>query len=153
MRLILIDIQCSDTLYGTLGLIIVLVLVTRSLQVTIAHIRLVSTLNLNIEQQRHWTQVGSFWSKVKKNLLVAPLIRRRHNKEFQLSTAVSMETLPSRLHTIFLLFYLLSNLLYCCLLDRLLAPAASSSACRGERSCWSPGCHEYVAIVPVFRKK
>lgn len=107
----------SDVLYGSLGLIVILVLVTRIAQVAIAHIRFLSTLNLNKDQQRYWTLDGSFWSKIKKNLLVAPLFYRRHNKEFQLSTAVNVGTLPSRLHTVFLTFYIFSNVAYCCLLD------------------------------------
>ena len=92
-----------------------------------AHIRLIATLNLNTDQQlqTYWIQAGSFWPWVKKHVLQAPLIHRRHNKEFQLSTAVNMGTLPSRLHSIFLGFYLLSNLLYCCLLDYWHQPRAA----------------------------
>lgn len=118
--------NCSNTLYGTLGLIIILVFVTRAVQVTCSRIRLLSTLNLNKDQQRLWSQqVGSLWPKIKKNILSAPLIRRRHNKEFQLSSAVNMGTLPSRLHTMFLSFYILSNLVYCCSLDYWHQPRAA----------------------------
>ncbi|KAH8601388.1 ferric reductase like transmembrane component-domain-containing protein [Bisporella sp. PMI_857] len=75
------------------------------------------TLNAAENHQKYWSHTAPFWSKVNKNLLVAPLIHKRHNKELRLSSATGIGTLPSRLHTVFLSFYILSNVLYCCLLD------------------------------------
>jgi hypothetical protein len=81
------------------------------------HIRHLATLGLNKDQQQYWKRDSTFWSRIKRDLLVAPLIYKRHNKEFQLSTATNVGTLPSRLHSLFLAFYILTNVLYCCLLD------------------------------------
>ncbi|KAL8874446.1 MAG: hypothetical protein Q9174_000239, partial [Haloplaca sp. 1 TL-2023] len=47
----------------------------------------------------------------------APLINIRHNKEIQLSSAISVGTLPSRLHTLLLGALVMSNVVYCTLLD------------------------------------
>ncbi|KAK1069286.1 hypothetical protein LTR33_010945, partial [Friedmanniomyces endolithicus] len=50
---------------------------------------------------------------VKKNLLYAPLGKTRHNREVQLSKAISVGTLPSRFHTLLLGLYLATNVGYC----------------------------------------
>jgi hypothetical protein len=84
---------------------------------TSTHIRFLATVGLNRDQQRYWTYDGSFGSKIKKNLLVAPLIRKGHNQEISLSTFVNVGTIPPRLHAVFLLFYILTNVGYCCVLD------------------------------------
>lgn len=49
---------------------------------------------------------------LKKNLMYAPLWRKRHNREIKLSSAVNMGTLPSRLHAVILGIYLISNMVY-----------------------------------------
>lgn len=107
----------SDALYASLGFIIVVILIIRVVQAASTYVRFLATLNSTAEQQRYWTHDSPIWSRFKKHLLVAPLIHKRHNKEIQLSSAVNVGTLPSRLHTVFLSFYLLTNILYCCLLD------------------------------------
>ena len=121
------DFFFSDVPYDSLSLKVILVLVTRITQVTILRIRFLSTRNPNKDQQRYWTLDGSFWSKIKKNLLVAPLFYRRHTKEFQLSTAVNVGMLPSRIHTVFLAFHIFSNVTYCCLLNHHHQPRSCSS--------------------------
>jgi hypothetical protein len=98
-------------------LIFILILAVRATQFIGSRVRLLAILNATEEQQLFWTYNNSFWSRIYKNLLIAPLMYGRHNKEMQLSTAVSVGTIPSRLHTLFLAFYFLSNLLYCCILD------------------------------------
>jgi predicted ferric reductase len=104
-------------LYASLGVLVILVVLVRVMQATSTHTRFLATIGLNKDQQRYWTYDDSLGSKIKKNLLVAPLIRKRHNQEISLSTAVNVGTIPSRLHTIFLLFYILTNVGYCCILD------------------------------------
>lgn len=94
-----------------------MVLIARLAQIISAYVRFLTTVNSTKDQQRFWIKDNSFWSRVKKHLLVAPLVHKRHNKEIQLSSAINVGTLPSRLHTLFLAFYILTNLLYCCLLD------------------------------------
>ncbi|KAF4635540.1 hypothetical protein G7Y89_g2555 [Cudoniella acicularis] len=138
--------RLSDVLYGTLGLIAILVFTVRIAHVSNGYIRLLVTLNLDSEQQAYWKHAGNFWSKVKKNFLIAPLFRRRHNKELQLSTAINVGTLPSRLHTFFLSFYVLSNLIYCCLLDYHGQPRAALLAEARGRT----GHLAVMNILPLF---
>ena len=64
--------------------------------------------------QRYWMYDHThFWPRTKKNLVYAPLWKVRHNKEIQLSKAMTIGTLPSRYHSILLLLYLASNIAYC----------------------------------------
>ncbi|RYP84197.1 hypothetical protein DL770_005239 [Monosporascus sp. CRB-9-2] len=53
------------------------------------------------------------FSWLKKNLLYAPLFRKRHNREFQLSSAVNVGTLPTRFQFFFLLGYFALNVAFC----------------------------------------
>ena len=81
-----------------------------------AHIRHLLTLN-SPERQRYWSTNHSLaFPRIKKHLLYAPLFRTRHNKEIQLSSAISLGTLPSRFHTLLLIFYILPNMAYCLVL-------------------------------------
>ncbi len=81
------------------------------------HLRLLFTIDSTDLQHRFWTQAGLFWPQVNKHLLYAPMKNVRHNKEIQLSKAISVGTLPLRLHVLVLIFYLLSNVVYCLILD------------------------------------
>lgn len=49
---------------------------------------------------------------MKKHVEYAPLGRKRHNREIQLSSALTVGTLPSRLHTVILASYFASNIAY-----------------------------------------
>jgi hypothetical protein len=65
-------------------------------------------------QQGYWAKSESTWlPQLKKQILYAPLRKKRHNKEIQISSATNFGTLPSRLHTAILSLYILSNLAYC----------------------------------------
>lgn len=75
------------------------------------------TIPLTRKQHRYWARDFSFWSRIKKHLLQAPLLKSRHNKEIQLSSAISVGTLPSRLHTLLLGALVISNVVYCTILD------------------------------------
>lgn len=102
------------SLTGLCGLIIVGRLVQRAN----AHLRHLHNLTSSTAQQRFWSKDTTlFWPRLKKHLLYAPIHRKRHNREIQLSRAINVGTLPSRLHLILLSLYFISNLIYCCLLD------------------------------------
>lgn len=65
------------------------------------------------ENQSYWRRAQWSWMpSLKKNLIYAPLWKKRHNREIKLSSAVNIGTLPSRLHTVILGIYLLSNFIY-----------------------------------------
>lgn len=94
------------------------VCVGRFVQMGNAHLRHLFNLTASPVQQKYWSKDRtSMWPRFKKYVLYSPLFRKRHNQEIQLSSAISVGTLPSRLHTILLLLYLTSNVVYCCLLD------------------------------------
>ncbi|KAI9792480.1 MAG: hypothetical protein M1833_001093 [Piccolia ochrophora] len=108
----------SKTLWLSLGLLAVLILVTRVVQRTQAHIRHIFGLSATPEQQRFWSRNRStVWPLIKRHLLFAPLWKKRHNREITLSAAVNVGTLPSRFHATLLSLYILSNVAYCCALD------------------------------------
>ena len=82
-----------------------------------AHIRHLFTMG-RWEDHRYWMYNHThFWPRIKKHLIYAPLFRQRHNRDFQLSSAVTNGTLPSRYHTMLLVLYVASNIAYCLALN------------------------------------
>ena len=69
-------------------------------------------------RQSYWSSDKTwYWPLLKNHVLYAPLGKKRHNREIQLSSATNVGTLPSRLHSIILGLYFTSNIVYCCMLD------------------------------------
>ncbi|KAF3913160.1 hypothetical protein AA313_de0203992 [Arthrobotrys entomopaga] len=66
--------------------------------------------------QRYWSKPGNLTWKLKKYLWYAPIWKHRHNTEIQLSKAITIGTLPTRLHAVILTIYVVSNIIYCTLL-------------------------------------
>lgn len=70
------------------------------------------------EKQAFWAHNHTYWwPLLKRHLVYAPLWRHRHNREFQLSAAINVGTLPGRYHALLLTIYILSNVAYCLVLD------------------------------------
>ena len=107
----------KDTLWWSLGVLAMLILVTRIYDRLRAHLRHLSAMSASEQQQMYWTKNRSDWWKVKKYLLYAPLWKKRHNREIKLSSAINMGTIPSRFHTVLLTAYMLSNFAYCAFLN------------------------------------
>ncbi|KAI1427283.1 ferric reductase like transmembrane component [Xylaria sp. FL1777] len=102
-----------DSLWWSLGILALIVLSVRLLEIGWTKLRHVSAMSLAADQQGYWK--SSQWSRMpslKKHLIYAPLWRKRHNREIRLSSAISIGTLPSRLHFVILSLYLLSNIAY-----------------------------------------
>lgn len=77
-----------------------------------SHMRLLTSLN--DERQHYFASRTSSWIPwLKKNVLYAPLFSRRHNKEFQISKAINVGTLPTRFQTVFLIGYVVANIVWC----------------------------------------
>ena len=113
-----LDNTASHALYTTLAILFLIVLGVRLAHMTNAHLRHLTSMGSLLEQDAYWSQERrTFWPALKHHLLYAPLKNKRHNKEFQLSKAVNVGTLPSRFQTILLVGYLISNIIYCMLLD------------------------------------
>lgn len=102
----------SKLLVITLGVIGCLLLLYRIISVIYAQIRLLATLNT--KNQRYFASPsGEIIPWLKKHVLYAPMFRVRHNREFQLSTAINMGTLPTRFQTLFLVGYVATNIAFC----------------------------------------
>ena len=89
------------------------------------HVRQLVTMTRGANQRYFTENHSSIWPGLKRNLLYAPLFAKRHNRELQLSKAISVGTLPGRFHTLLLALYAACNLAYCLVLDWGRADAAS----------------------------
>src|SRR5271154_7111971 len=77
----------------------------------IHHTRMLACLNNS--SQRYFKIANPEWTKFTNHILYAPLFRRRHNREWQLSEARNFGTLPTRFQALFLLAILTSNITLC----------------------------------------
>ncbi|KAL4751082.1 hypothetical protein BDW72DRAFT_98946 [Aspergillus terricola var. indicus] len=90
----------------------------RIAQLSHAYLRHISSLTASRREQTFWSiEDLQLWAKIKKHVLYAPLGRKRHNREIQLSSAINVGTLPSRFQTILIVLYVASQVAYCALLD------------------------------------
>lgn len=113
-----LDETLTYILWGSIAALILGILCVRIGQMANAQLRHLLNLNGSFSQQTYWTEdKTSIWPALKKQVIYAPLWKKRHNGEIQLSRAINVGTLPSRLHTVILLLYLSSNLFYCLYLD------------------------------------
>lgn len=111
------DRLLSTILWGTISLLFLIIIIVRLLQRGNAHLRHLTNLDTSAEQQKYWSKdESSLWPYLKKNFLTAPLRKKRHNREMQLSIAKNFGTIPGRLHTVLLGLYMISNIAYCCIL-------------------------------------
>lgn len=84
----------------------------RGISVIYAQIRLL--VSLNTEDQRYFASPsGELIPWLKKHIIYAPLFRVRHNREFQLSAAINVGTLPTRYQAFFLVGYVATNIVFC----------------------------------------
>ncbi|KNG86497.1 ferric-chelate reductase [Aspergillus nomiae NRRL 13137] len=75
------------------------------------HLRRLASFNNS--GQRYFRSPHETLSFVKNHVIYAPLLRTRHNREFQLSRAVNMGTLPSRFHAFILIGIIAMNVTVC----------------------------------------
>ena len=128
-----LDQKLTNALWLSITLLLLVILVGRFGQMANAHLRHLLNLNAAPKRAAYWeTDKTTIWPKLKKNILYAPLNKKRHNKEFMLSSALNVGTLPSRLHTAILLAYVLSNIAYCAWLDYQKPRAATIAELRGR---------------------
>ncbi|KAF1958340.1 ferric reductase [Byssothecium circinans] len=83
-------------------------------QVIFHFVRYIRTIAcLNNEHQRYFATPHALHAKFKKHFLNAPLFRTRHHREFKMSSAINVGTLPSRLQTFMLVGYFATNVGFC----------------------------------------
>lgn len=113
-----VDNELSAALWNGIALLAVGMLVIRVGQSVTAHVRHLLNLSGDDIQQNYWSRNWiPFWPWFKSNVLYAPLWKKRHNREYQLSRAYNVGTLPGRFHTVLLSAYLFANLVACFYLD------------------------------------
>ncbi len=101
----------SHYLFVVLGAIAVALLAWRLTTLLVRYVRTVTCLHN--DTQRYFAQPSEKYSWFKKNVQYAPILSKRHNREFQLSSAINVGTLPSRMQLVFLLGYLATNVAFC----------------------------------------
>jgi hypothetical protein len=83
-------------------------------QVALFFARYIRTVScLGNDTQRYFAIPSYWYARFKKSCLDAPLIRTRHHREFKLSSAIGVGTLPSRLQSFFLIGYFAVNVGFC----------------------------------------
>ena len=113
-----LDLLLFACLWVSIGLCTLVILIGRLAQIWNNHQRHLYSLNANSRQQNYWTyDKTNVWPWLKKNVIYAPLGRKRHNREFRFSEAINVGTLPSRLHSFLLVVYIVSNFAYTLILD------------------------------------
>lgn len=95
-------------------------------RVTIEATKYVRTLTcLNNETQGYFTRPSKRFASIKKHILYAPVFSKRHNREIQLSSAVNVGTLPTRLQLAFLAGIFGTNIAFCVVSISWSAPLAT----------------------------
>lgn len=103
----------KDAIWWMLGIAALVILSIRLGQLAWAQLRRVSAMAVPRDKQAYWRISQWSWMPfLKKQIIYAPLWKKRHNREFRLSSAINVGTLPSRLHTIVIFIYLASNMAY-----------------------------------------
>ena len=77
----------------------------------VQQLRTVACLSNNT--QHYFAIPSSRWGKIKSRLLYAPLFKTRHNREFKLSSAINMGTLPTRFQSAFIVAVVATNVILC----------------------------------------
>jgi NAD(P)H-flavin reductase len=119
----------------------------RVAQISHAYLRQITASSSTKQQQTFWAQEQSrWWPNLKKHFLYAPLGTKRHNRELQLSSAVNVGTLPSRMQTTLVILYFASQVTYCVYLDYSVNEKAALIAELRGRS----GTLAVLNMVPLF---
>ncbi len=108
----------KDMLWWSFGIVALIILSIRLLEIGWSQLRHVSAMSRPGELQAYWQRAQ--WNRmpwIKKHLTYAPLWAKRHNREFRLSAAAHLGTLPTRLQAVLLFAYLSSNAIYMLILD------------------------------------
>lgn len=113
-----LDVIIARVIYSSVVILAFGIFCGRIAQISHAYLRRITASTSNRREQTFWSrEESSWWPWAKKHIIYAPLGRKRHNREIQLSSAIGIGTLPSRFQTILITFYFMSQVLYCLFLD------------------------------------
>lgn len=138
------NILLSNYLFWTLACISAALITWRVSSEFFKYVRHMACLSN--DTQRYFTVPSWELSWFKKNILYAPLFNKRHNREFQLSQAVNVGTLPTRLQFVFLAGYFATNVAFCLIDLKLTESFTAAAALLRNRS----GVLAVVNTVPLF---
>jgi ferredoxin-NADP reductase len=112
------DVIITRIIYTSLVVLAIALFCGRIAQISHAYLRQITASGTTKRQQTFWAQEdSSWWPNLKKHFLYAPLGKKRHNREMQLSSALNVGTLPSRLQAALVILYFTSQVVYCVYLD------------------------------------
>ncbi|KAK4039703.1 ferric reductase like transmembrane component-domain-containing protein [Parachaetomium inaequale] len=134
----------SHYLLVVLGAISVVLLAWRLTTLLVRYVRTVTCLYN--DTQRYFAQASEKYSWFKKNVQYAPILSKRHNREFQLSSALNVGTLPSRMQLVFLVGYLATNVAFCVMTIDFSQPLKSVASLVRNRT----GYLAVVNMIPLF---
>ncbi|KAK4639158.1 hypothetical protein QC761_705660 [Podospora bellae-mahoneyi] len=134
----------SHYLLIVLGAVSGALLIWRVTTVLVRYVRTVTCLHN--DQQRYFAKPSHNYSWFQKNILYAPIFSKRHNREFQISSALNVGTLPSRLQLFFLLAYLGTNVAFCVMTIDFSGPLGQVAALIRNRT----GYLAVVNMIPLF---
>ncbi|KAK4106410.1 hypothetical protein N658DRAFT_414668 [Parathielavia hyrcaniae] len=110
-------------------------------------VRYVRTVTcLTNDTQRYFAQPSEKYSWFKRNVQYAPILSKRHNREFQLSSALNVGTLPSRMQLVFLVGYLATNVAFCVMTIEFSGPLKQVASLVRNRT----GYLAVVNMIPLF---
>jgi hypothetical protein len=138
------NLLLSNYLFWTLAIISGLLIVWRITTGFVKYVRHITCLNN--ETQRYFAIPSTKFSWFKRNIAYAPLINKRHNREFQLSQAVNVGTLPTRLQFVFLVGYFATNVAFCVIEIPFAGSFTAAAALLRNRS----GTLAVVNMIPLF---
>ncbi|CAK7568206.1 MAG: hypothetical protein SEPTF4163_006191 [Sporothrix epigloea] len=126
------------------GFIAAVVFIYRVIYALVHYVRTVTSLEN--EKQCYYAREDSRISWMKRNLFYAPVIRKRHNREMRISTAVNVGTLPTRLQLLFIAGYFATNVVFCLVDIQYHSDFATAAAQLRSRS----GALSIINMVPLF---
>lgn len=114
---LVMDKTLINFLLASFVIVIGLVLGMRLYHLYTADQRRIQCLLATKTEQKFWSYDKQWWLPwFKREIIYAPLGKKRHNREWQLGKAVNYGTLPGRAHTVLLGLYVLSNFIYMAIL-------------------------------------
>ncbi len=134
----------SHYLLVVLGAASVVLLAWRLTTLLIRYVRTV--VCVHNDTQRYFAEPNENYSWFKKNVQYAPIFSKRHNREFQLSSALNVGTLPTRMQLVFLLGYFAANVAFCVITIDYSGPLKEVASLVRNRT----GVLSVVNMIPLF---
>jgi predicted ferric reductase len=134
----------SNYLLIICGSVAIALIIWRVTNELVKYVRTVS--GLTNDTQYFFAKPSEKVSWFKKNILYAPLFGKRHNREFQLSSAANMGTLPTRFQFFFLCGYVATNVAFCVIH----IPFSGSFESAGKQLRNRSGTLATVNMIPLF---